>query len=1039
MLYPKSKTPVLEKESFANPGAEYRGAPFWAWNGKLDAKTLQDQIEYFKQMGFGGAHLHPRTGLDTAYLSEEYMDAIRACVEKARQENMKVYLYDEDRWPSGAAGGIVSKEEKFRARHLLMTTIPYSESSEPTGTQPSYVKPVRTCNGRLLAVFDIEINTSGSLKSYRRIGENDASQGKKWYAYLETDLPGPWYNNQTYIDTLNPAAVKRFVEVTHEAYKKAVGVDFGSLIPSIFADEPMFSYETALPFPETEGDVVIPWTDTIGDSYARLYKEDLLEKVPEILWELPDHAPSLARYRYHDLLAELFSTSFSHTIGDWCKKNNLLFTGHLMWEPALHSQTIAVGEAMRSYPAFGLPGVDMLGSRYEFTTLKQAQSVAHQCDREGMMSELYGVTSWSFDFRGHKIHGDWQAALGITLRVPHLSLYSMAGEAKRDYPASIHYQSPWFKEYPYIENHFARVNTALTRGKPVISVAVIHPIESFWIRFGPWSQTYSMTERLEQQFSDITQWLIFSGIDFNFISESLLPGQCEKGGSPLKVGAMSYDTIIVPGCETLRSSTLERLEAFRAAGGRLIFMSEPPQLVDAVPGSRAKILAEQSIHISFEKQPLLMALEPVRKVAFYIEKTGETARQFIHQMRKDGDCYWLFIAHAVSDQFRVFSTPRRRGEDELNPENVRIVLTGIFAAEEYNTLTGEIAPAPAKIQNGKTIINWEFGFHDSLLLRLIPTDEPSEFKPRQKLVFTRTLPIPGVVKVSLEEPNVFLMDRAQLSLDDGEFMEEEEILKADNILRSRLGLPPREAQVAQPWVVPKVPPSHKVRARIVVESEITLDMITLAGEELDDSEILWNGVKVTNRPEGYYVDRVIKKLVLGALKKGANTLELSFPYGQRTNVEWYYLLGDFGVRVQGKRGVIIPPARELAFGDITTQGLPFYGGNLTYHLPLPKDCTGLTNIQILHYKGAMVGVFGDGKRLGNVAFAPYNLQFTAPASGSIDMILYGNRVNSFGSVHMADEEHRLLSPMSYRTTGSHWSDEYVLEKTGILSSPRISI
>ncbi len=69
----------------------------------------------------------------------------------------------------------------------------------------------------------------------------------------------------------------------------------------------------------------------------------------------------------------------------------------------------------------------------------------HQYGREAMMSELYGVTDWDFDFRGHKFHGDWQAALGVTLRVPHLSWVSMAGEAKRDYPASINYQVPWYK------------------------------------------------------------------------------------------------------------------------------------------------------------------------------------------------------------------------------------------------------------------------------------------------------------------------------------------------------------------------------------------------------------------------------------------------------------------------------------------------------------------------------------------------------------------------------------------------------------------
>lgn len=109
----------------------------------------------------------------------------------------------------------------------------------------------------------------------------------------------------------------------------------------------------------------------------------------------------------------------------------------------------------------------MLCNRKEFTTAKQAQSIAHQYGRNKMMSEEYGVTGWDYDFRGHKFQGDWQAALGVTLRVPHLSWVSMRGSAKRDYPASISYQSIWFKEYGYIEDHFARLNTALMRGKPI--------------------------------------------------------------------------------------------------------------------------------------------------------------------------------------------------------------------------------------------------------------------------------------------------------------------------------------------------------------------------------------------------------------------------------------------------------------------------------------------------------------------------------------------------------------------------------------------
>ena len=108
MLYKKNQAEKLEDSLFEQPTAEYRGAPFWAWNTMLEQKELDRQMEVLKSMGFGGAHLHPRTGLETPYLSEEFMDRIKGCLAKAKQENLQVYLYDEDRWPSGFAGGLVS-------------------------------------------------------------------------------------------------------------------------------------------------------------------------------------------------------------------------------------------------------------------------------------------------------------------------------------------------------------------------------------------------------------------------------------------------------------------------------------------------------------------------------------------------------------------------------------------------------------------------------------------------------------------------------------------------------------------------------------------------------------------------------------------------------------------------------------------------------------------------------------------------------------------------------------------------------------------
>lgn len=107
---------------FQNPPKQYRGAPFWAWNGDLHREKLLRQIDVLKQMGFGGFHIHSRTGMNVPYPSKKFLGLVKDCVQKGREKDLLTWLYDEDRWPSGFAGGLVTKNPQYRARHLLFTT-----------------------------------------------------------------------------------------------------------------------------------------------------------------------------------------------------------------------------------------------------------------------------------------------------------------------------------------------------------------------------------------------------------------------------------------------------------------------------------------------------------------------------------------------------------------------------------------------------------------------------------------------------------------------------------------------------------------------------------------------------------------------------------------------------------------------------------------------------------------------------------------------------------------------------------------------------
>src|SRR5262249_2230926 len=152
---PKNNTEHLDLTLFKKPSAEYRGTPFWSWNCKLDSAQLLRQMEILKAMGMGGVHIHSRTGMASEYLGDEFIDMVRQCVEKARAEGMLVWLYDEDRWPSGAAGGLVTQEHGFREKHLLFTCRPYDDSDGKQGAFAGRPQQGRTGNGRLLARYHV--------------------------------------------------------------------------------------------------------------------------------------------------------------------------------------------------------------------------------------------------------------------------------------------------------------------------------------------------------------------------------------------------------------------------------------------------------------------------------------------------------------------------------------------------------------------------------------------------------------------------------------------------------------------------------------------------------------------------------------------------------------------------------------------------------------------------------------------------------------------------------------------------------------------
>ena len=312
---------------------------------------------------------------------------------------------------------------------------------------------------------------------------------------------------------------------------------------------------------------------------------------------------------------------------------------------------------------------------------------------------------------------------------------------------------------------------------------------------------------------------------------------------------------------------------------------------------------------------------------------------------------------------------------------------------------------------------------------------------RNKVIEASELSAParffGKALIELAEPNMYLLDMAEYSIDDGEWQPMEELLRIDNIARKECGIPLRRREVAQPYLLPEETACHNISLRFIIDSEIDLDTCMLGLEDRAHTQIQWNGKQIIAQSSGWYVDHAIETIPLPGIRKGRNLLQVSVPLGKRTNLEYMYLLGSFGVKVCGTSKCIIQFPVQIGLSDITHQGLPFYTGNLSYkfHINTKEHAF----VRVPAYRGALVHALVDGKSIGRIVFSPYVLELAGvePGEHELELVLYGTRQNGFGQLHHTPGIWFYQSPNSWRSTDQLWRYEYHLKEAGILQSPEL--
>ncbi len=491
---------------------KYRPVPFWSWNERLNVPETLRQVDLMDKAGIGGFFMHARGGLQTEYMGDEWFDNVTACVDEANARGMYAWAYDENGWPSGFGGGLVSgKGLKYQQKYLRR----------------------------------------------RKAIEMDGSVGEERILCHHGEYCFYYDVNPFYVDTLDKEVIADFIREIYEPYDQK----YGTSLAGFFTDEPQISRDG------------IPWSFILPEEYEAAYGDALYPHLNELFEATGEYQTT--RMRFWKLVTELFSKNFMKQIYDWCTARGLAFTGHMVLEETFHSQLTSNGACMPHYEYFTVPGMDWLCRPIsDCLTMAQLCSAAAQMGKRQILSETFALCGHNVGHDELKRNYEWMMVRGVNLLCQHLEGYSLRGIRKRDYPPAMYYQQPWWPDYKQFNDAMSRVGMLLCKGEIRVDVLVMHTQTSAWICYDdaacPGMNDYN------QALLDVMRALDEKHILYHLGDEILMERHGRVDGSTLVIGKMRYSKIILPPHVAFLPYTEALLNEFVQNGGRIVTVDELP-------------------------------------------------------------------------------------------------------------------------------------------------------------------------------------------------------------------------------------------------------------------------------------------------------------------------------------------------------------------------------------------------------------------------------------------------------------------------------
>lgn len=506
--------------------------------------------------------IHARKGLSVPYLSEKWFEKIEHVLSKAIDMGMKVWIYDEDNWPSGYAGGKVLKDNAdFRCKCLRMGRLPLEKFIRLLNDETeSKIVCALIHDGTGYRVFDIKNNLQ---LTDEQIEITYFSQN---YANWK-----PAYSEEYYIDVLNMNATKAFIRHTHEEYKRRFDKYFGCVIKGFFTDEAGF-YNNLKLIDNLGDEDTLPWSDSFSEYFYVANGYYIEEKLP-YLWMEEHEDGCRVKYDYYQTLCRMYKENFLDPQRQFCEENGLKLIGHLHMEDYLHYQIITQGDMMSAINSLSYAGTDRIDLNTQKINEKFISSCGHIYGKPRVMSETYALSGWGLTLEQMKRWVDWQYVRGINMLVPHAFYSSIEGERKWECPPSQFFQNPYWKFYSRFSDYVRRLSYVLSQGSHVADIAMYYPLSTAYDMITPdnWGKVIEVDKLVQQ----VTFALLDNQYDFDFVNdEVVLDGSIDNGAMCIR--DEKYRILLLPGCTNLKYEVLDKILDFVINDGVAIFIGAIP-------------------------------------------------------------------------------------------------------------------------------------------------------------------------------------------------------------------------------------------------------------------------------------------------------------------------------------------------------------------------------------------------------------------------------------------------------------------------------